>query len=690
MSVYLAVDTGGTFTDLAVFDARNRRVQYTKSLTTHHNPIDGILTCLGKVDAEVAEAILFKHGTTLVINTLIERSGPTVALITTKGFRDALELGRGNRTETFNLFFRRDPPLVPRELRFELNERMNAQGEPLVRPSRSDVAELAERIRHLKISAVAVSFLNSYREPAHELLVAGWLREMLPGCFITAGVELSREWYEHERANTVAANAYTGPKVGGYVAFLEESLRARGFGGKVWMMGSNGGVLSTRHAAAAPVLLVESGPVGGCIGAGAYGEALGIPNLIALDMGGTTAKCALVRGGRFNVTSTYYAGGYGKGTPIRAPVIDIVEVGMGGGSIAHLDQQNRLKVGPRSAGALPGPVCYARGGTEPTVTDANLLLGRLSSQSFQGGEMVLDIEAARAAFAERLARPLGYAGNKEMLRLAAGILSIAAVQMSEAIKRVTVQCGQDPRHYALFAFGGGGPLHSVELARELSIPLVIIPPEAGNFSAIGMLLAEVRRDESRTFPRRLEEEEFSAIEAVFSEMEEGLDRSIRHDFGDVQVRFDRLAEIRFVGQYHTVRVGANAETVADLRRQFLDVYRAQYGHAMEEAAAEIVSLHSIGRAVTPKPGISDLIACGRFRESPSTRTRAVYFSHVDALLQATVYARGELAPGFSAEGPAIIEEYGSTTVIGPDDTLEIGEMGEIRIAVHHGLRGKLA
>jgi len=682
MSVYLAVDTGGTFTDLAYFDSAARRVRYTKSLTTPGNPIEGILDCITKVRLDFGDASLFKHGTTLVINTLIERSGPSVALIMTKGFRDAVELGRGNRTETYNLFYRRNPPLVPRELRFELDERVDGQGKILVEPSREDVERLANKIRELDISSVAICFLNSYLEPTNEVLVAGWLREMLPCCFVTASSELTREWYEHERACTVVANAYAGPKIGGYVSTLQKSMKGRGFEGTVWLMGSNGGVLSASHAAAAPVMLVESGPVGGCIGAAAYGEALGISNLIAFDMGGTTAKCALIRSGRFNITSTYYVGDRGKGIPIRTPVIDIVEVGTGGGSIAHLDSQNRLKVGPKSAGAMPGPVCYGRGGAEPTVTDANLVLGRLNASTFQGGEMNLDLASARAAFEGRLGERLGYTGETGAAQLAAGVLKIVTVQMSEAIKRVSVECGQDPRDFALFAFGGGGPLHSVELARELSIPLVIIPPEAGNFSAVGMLLSDIKRDDSRTFPRPLRGTSPDSIEAVFAEMEEGLRQTIVADFGVTELRFERFAEIRFIGQYHTVRVAIEDGDFSGLNSVFFRTYKATYGHVIENGEAEIVSLHAVASATTPKPQIDDFgVAVGIERNAP-VRSRMVYFATANRNLATAVYARDQLPPGFSAVGPAVIEEYGSTTILGPQDKFEIGRLGEIRISVN--------
>lgn len=683
-TVSVAIDTGGTFTDLVSFDSSNGEVRYTKSLTTP-DPIDGILDCARKAEVDVRTANLFKHGTTLVINTLLERSGPKIALVTTQGFRDVLDFARGNRTEAFNLFFRRDPVLIPREYRFEIFERVSGKGEVVSTPNRNDVEALAKKIMETGVAGVAVSFINSYLRPENERLVSNWLREFLPDCYISTGSDLTREWYEYERCSTAAANAYAGPKVSGYIAGLNATLNARNFDGQFLMMGSNGGVLSVQHSIESPILLVESGPVGGCIGAGAYGKALNLENLIAFDMGGTTAKCAVIREGEFGIESIYYAGGYGRGIPIRAGVVDIVEVGAGGGSIAWIDGQKRLNVGPKSAGSNPGPVAYGRGGTQLTVTDANLFLGRLDAEKFQGGEMRLDLEGTRRALSETLARPLGYEGERGLMDLASGILTIAAVKMSEAIKRVTVQRGEDPRDFALFAYGGGGPLHACELARELAIPMVIIPPEAGNFSAIGMLLADIRRDESRTHLRRLSEETLSGMNKELDEMESELRDSVLRDFGDVNVNCERAVEVRFVGQYHTVRIIIETTDAEALRRRFLDIYRTRFGHAIETTPLESVSLHCTARAKTQQPDISRLAGVLPETAPSEPPTRSVVFPE-HGRVPTKVYSRRSLPLGFSSTGPAVIEEYGSTTLIGPDDQFHIGELGEIRIAIAQ--RGK--
>lgn len=681
MGTFVAVDTGGTFTDLVAFDSARRSVRYTKALTTHDDPIEGILSCIDKAAVNLSEAELFKHGTTLVINTLLERSGPCTAVIATRGFRDLLDFGRGNRTEPFNLFYRREPPLATREFRFELSERIDARGEVVVEPTYAEIEEIAARLHKLDVKSVAVSFVNSYLNPVHEECVAGWLRELLPNCYITTGSSITREWYEFERTATATANAYAGPNIGRYVGALDEALKRRSFSGSLLFMGSNGGVLSVQHSAAAPILLVESGPVGGCIGTTAYSSALGIGNLIAFDMGGTTAKCALVKSHTFEIHSTYHIGGYGRGVPVRAPVVDIVEVGAGGGSIAWIDEHNHLRVGPRSAGSQPGPVSYGRGGTEPTVTDANLVLGHIDISGFQNGEMALDDDAAFRSLKERLGERLGYDGEVRILELAAGIISIANACMGEAIKRITVQRGEDPADFKLFAYGGGGPLHAADIARELNIPMVIIPPEAGNFSAVGMLLANIRRDDGRTFLRRLNDQTLREADIVFRTIEDEMRQRIVTDFGAIPVSFQRAFEMRYVGQFHTIRVPAGRETAAELGARLNGAYRERYGHA-PDTMAEFVSVHCTASAETQQPDIFGL--AGKLPRSPpkDLKTRAIYFPDLGGSLEAVVFARHQLPIGFVGCGPAVIEEYGSTTLIGHSDSFEIGPLGEIRVSIN--------
>jgi N-methylhydantoinase A len=678
LSYVVAVDIGGTFTDLVAFDHETNSVRYTKSPTTYGNFAGGILDCFAKVGLGPREASLVNHGTTLVINALVQRKGAKAALVTTRGFRDVLEIARGNRPNPFDLYYRRDEPLIPRELRFEVAERIDPSGAVIEPLDLAGLETLAATLRELGVEAVAVFFLHSYANASHEELAAETLRRLLPGTFVTYSTELSREWYEYERTSTVAANAYVGPQVNSYVRTLQDELQERGFGGSLFMMGSNGGVLSAERTCRQPIALVESGPIGGCIGAGVYADALGFGNVVAFDMGGTTAKCALVEDGRYSVDSVYYANGYVQGFPIKSPVIDIVEVGSGGGSIAWLDAQQRVHVGPQSAGSTPGPVCYGRGGTDPTVTDANLILGRINADHFLGGELRLDADAAYEAIAERVAQPLGYGDRDGVVRMADGIIAIATVIMAGAIRRISVEHGRDPRDFVLFAYGGGGPLHASALARELSIPTVVVPPEPGTFSATGMLLADARLDESSTFVGPLDETTIARMDGAFADLERTLSAALAAEFGTHDVHFARFAEMRYRGQRHNIRVPVSGlASVEQIRSAFEHDYRRRYGHADAKTPAEFQALHLSAFARLDRPRIERL---PRAAAVPGPKaSRDVYFAEAGGMVETRVYDRYALAPGFRDAGPAILEEYGSTTIVRPGDRFEIGPMHEIRI-----------
>jgi N-methylhydantoinase A len=521
--------------------------------------------------------------------------------------------------------------------------------------------------------------MNSYINPAHEEAAAEKLKEFLPDTYVTFSTDLTREWYEYERCSTVAANAYVGPQVSTYIRRLDSDLKQQGFGGSLFMMGSNGGLLSTDRTCRQPIGLVESGPIGGCIGASAYAEKLGFKNLVAFDMGGTTAKCALVENGRFSVNSLYYANGYVKGFPIKSAVIDIVEVGSGGGSIAWLDSQKRLHVGPQSAGSTPGPVCYGRSGLEPTVTDANLVLGRLNPANFLGGEMPLDVSAAERAIAERIATPLGYAGEGGMVQMADGIISIATVIMAGAIRKVSVEHGLDPRDFILFSYGGGGPLHSSALAHELSIPTVVIPPEPGNFSAIGMLLADARIDTSKTFVGILDDKSVPNMAEAFATLEKDAAASLAIEFGTSDVFFERHAEMRYRGQRHNIKVPVSGlQDQEAIRAAFERDYKRRYGHADAKAPAEFQALHLSAFARLKQPDIARLPRAATPAET--AQTRRVYIGNAGGWLDAKIYHRDALEPGFSSAGLAVIEEYGSTTVVWPGDKFAIGALREITIS----------
>lgn len=678
MTYYLAADTGGTFTDVVAYDRDRKTVQFGKTLTTYRNLVDGVLECVRDIGLPFDEIDVVKHGTTHIINAFIQRRGANTALVTSHGFRDVLEIGRANRPISFDLRYARQAPLVPRTQCHGIAGRLSAAGEELEPLDIDEIRSLGAALQQQGIQAVAVSLLNSYANPAHEEAVAALLKEVMPAAFVTTGTALSREWYEFERASTAVANAYVGPRAREYLGQFETDFASHGFKKTFYMMASNGGVLSLSRSSAQPVALLESGPVGGCIGAGVYANALGLSKVIAFDMGGTTAKCALIENGGFEVQPTYYIGGYERGFPIRSPILDIVEVGAGGGSIASVDAQGRLHVGPRSAGSEPGPVAFGRGGVEPTVTDANLVLGRIGAGRFMGGALAMNPGAARKAIVERVAVPLGYSGEADLDVVASGILEMAATTMAGAIKEITIERGLDAREFDLFVFGGGGPLHSCSLARELHIPRVIVPPQPGNFSALGMLLAAARIDDTRTFLAPVDAANVGAMEDVFREIEAQITETLERESQARNLVFERTAEIRCKGQKHSLRVNIGTRREAGA---ILDVFHAayllRYGHADPSAPAEFVTLRSTGHSSGDAIDLAGLR--GASSGKPETTSRSVYYASFKSRIPTAVYSRDTLPIGFSASGPAIIEDYGSTTVLEPGDRFEIGKLGEIVI-----------
>lgn len=679
-SYLLAADTGGTFTDVVAFDPGTGELRYCKTLTVYRDLVEGVLQGVEKAGLAPRQLQQMKHGTTHIINTFLQRTGARTALATTRGFRDAIEIARGSRPVPFSLKFRKLPPLVPRPWRFELGGRIDARGNETEPLDLEEIVSLAQRLREDSIEAVAVSFLNAYLNPMHEQEAADRLRRLLPGVFVTTGSEFSREWYEYERSATAIANAYVGPTMSWYLGRFETQLAERGFGGRCFMMGSNGGVLTVAGAQAQPVALVESGPIGGCIGAAVMARELGAANVIALDMGGTTAKCSVIDDGQLQIEPFYYVGGYDAGFPIRSPVLDVVEVGTGGGSIAWIDGQKRLRVGPKSAGSEPGPVCFGRGGAEPTITDTDLILGRIGAGSFLGGELRLDEAGALHALSERVGTPLGYRSEEELDRLAQGILTIAIMSMAEAIKRITVERGRDPRDFELYVFGGGGPLHGTALARELHIPVVVVPPKPGNFSAIGMLLADSRIDDAITYVSMLNDASVQRAEELFAGMENAARRRLRADFGAMDAEIERQVELRFKGQRHCLRVRMEPDTNAQaLKALFESSYRKRFGHLGASGGIEFVGVRVQASACATGVGARQLFGAGERAQPAPARERRVYFGELGKRVVTPVYWRDSLPTGFRARGPAIVEEYGSTTVAGPGDTFEIGSLGEIRL-----------
>jgi len=680
----LAADIGGTFTDVAAFDEKTRRLFLGKTLSTPARFVDGVSLGVGKAGARFADAALFLHGSTIAINTLLERSGARTALLVTEGFRDIYEIGRINRPDAYNLYFRKHVPLVERSLRLEVRERLTAEGEVHVPLDEASVHAACDRLEAEGVEAVAIMLLHCYVNPAHEARVKAIVERRLPRAFVTASHELSQEYREFERCSTAAANAYIGPVVREYVRGIDAHLKRSGFTGSFLLVQSTGGLYESQQAQVQCVRMLESGPAAGAIGAQALCRALGLEDAVAFDMGGTTAKAGVIHKGEALTTGAALVGGYNQALPVQIPMMDIFEVGTGGGSIAAVDASGALKVGPRSAGAEPGPACYGRGGELPTVTDANLMLGRLGADRFLGGEMKLDAGAAERAISQHIAAPLGI----DPVRAAEGILRIAATAMSYAVKAVSTERGLDAAAFALVAYGGAGPLHASAVAREIGMSRVIIPRAPGHFCAFGMLFADLRYDLVRTWFTRLADVSFDAIERVYSQLiEEGRKALAASGIAPGRVMISRAADMRYVGQEHPVTVQLPPEVFRRRRREALkarfdDEHLQRYGTNAPDESAEIVSLRATLTGVQKKPPLERIPRGGRGPLASARRgMRHAYFSEAGKAVATPEYARDELRSGNRIDGPALVEEHASTTVVLPGDRMRVDDYGNLDIEV---------
>lgn len=683
-SLRIAVDIGGTFTDMACFDEATGKISFGKALSTHGQLVDGIQNTLDGTGVDLANGYLFLHGSTIVINTLLERTGAKTALLITEGFRDIYEIGRVNRPDAYNLFFSKHEPLVPRSLRFEVTERLRADGSLHKALDEAGVRQVARELKAKHIEAVAVLLLHSYRNPDHERRVKAILQEEIPGAFVTASHELSQEYREFERVSTAVANSYVGPRVSAYLGELEQHLQDKGFDGNFYAVQSTGGLFPVEHARRDCVRMLESGPAAGVIGAQAICAQLGMNDAIAFDMGGTTAKAGVISQGRPLTTGSALIGGYEKALPIQIPMMDIFEVGTGGGSIARVELGHSLRVGPRSAGSMPGPVCYGRGGTEPTVTDANLILGRLDEHHFLGGEMSLYLDRAQAAMNDKVATPLGLDATKA----ADGILRIAVTQMSLAVKAVTTERGLDAGSFTMVVYGGAGPLHASAIAREIGIRKVLIPYAPGYFSAYGMLFSDLRYDYVRSVFRHLSGLSFDDIEAIYKGMEDegraAIDASeIRPD----DVVFERAADMRYIGQEHAVSVDLPREFFdrqdrAAIKSHFDEVHAVRYGTCAPKEPADIVSLRVTVLGRMKKPPRNAVEAGSEQTDANALRAhKLVYFRSAGQYVSTPVYKRDLLKNGNVFHGPALVEEHASTTVVQPGDTVKVDIYGNLQISI---------
>jgi N-methylhydantoinase A len=680
-------DIGGTFTDLILAGEDGRTFQVGKVLTTPDRPDDavvaGIEEVLGAAGVPAAEVSHVLHGTTLFTNALIERKGARTALVATKGFRDAIEIAREHRYDMYDLYMQRPRPIAPRHLRFELDERVLADGSVRRPVDPSEVRRLAAELGRRGIEAVAVSLLHAYANPAHERLVGAILREALPDAAVTLSSELVPEIREYERTSTTLANVYVQRLAQLYLGRLGERLRAIGVPGGLYIMQSNGGLCEAETGGRYPVRLIESGPAAGALAAAHYGALLGHKDLLSFDMGGTTAKACVISDGEplvspeFEVDRRYHFK-KGSGLPIKVPVIEMIEIGTGGGSLARVDALRRLQVGPESAGARPGPASYGLGGAEPTVTDADLVLGFLDPDFFLGGQMRLDRDAALRAIAERVARPLGL----DPVEAAWGIHQLANESMAGAARIHAIERGKDVERFPIFAFGGAGPVHALGVARILRSPGVIYPLGAGVMSAVGFLVAPLSFDFVRTLPGTLGALDWRAVARAVGEMEsEGravLGRTI--PAGDV--RFRRFADMRYRKQGYEIRVPLPDGPLDPSRRDeiqqaFEAAYRAIYGHTVRDAPVEAVSWRVLAHGPRPSLRLPSSAGAGRDPRAARKGTRRVYLPDARGYADVPVYDRYRLGAGAALTGPAIIEERESTVVVNAPARIRVDDLSNV-------------
>ncbi|MEM9013472.1 MAG: hydantoinase/oxoprolinase family protein [Pseudomonadota bacterium] len=681
-----ASDVGGTFTDLVYFDIDEttgevRSVETEKAHTTPPNFEKGVADAFHKADVPLQDVEFFAHGTTVVINALTERKGVKTGLITTRGFRDILEIARGNRPDFFNLQYKKPAPFIPRYLRKEIAERISYKGDVLQPLDGADIDPIIDDFKAAGVEAIAVCFLHAYANPTHEIAVVEHIKKAWPKVSVVASHEISREWREYERSNTAALCAYVQPTTDQYLRNMEKRLERDCFTGSFYVMQSNGGIDTVASTRRTPISIVESGPASGVLGAAALGEALGVKNIIAFDIGGTTAKCSLIEDGKVAITSQYMIerSRTSAGYPIMTPVVDIVEIGNGGGSIGWVDEHDKLHVGPQSAGALPGPVAYGKGGTEPTTTDANLMLGRINPDYFIGGEIQADMPAVEAAFAA-----LGARLGLSLENAARGVVRIANNNMTNALKLVSINRGHDPRDFTMIAFGGGGAMHATALAAELKIPKVIIPAHSAVFSAWGMLMSDLRRDYILTRPSHVDASAAQSINDTFEGIcREAVDAFKAEGVSDDRIRLERSLSMRYEGQEHSVSVPVKAGLltegdVAGIIADFKDAYEKEYTYRLDNDV-EAVNYTVVAFATVDRPKLSPLDRTGN-ADSALKGTRRVDFDP-DGVCDTAIYDRSKLGRGATFSGPAIVEEAGSTTVVYPEQTVTVDDYGNLHIEI---------
>ncbi len=670
--LHLAVDVGGTFTDICLFDDEEGSTRVGKVSSTR-DPIEAVFEGIEDIGVAPDEIGLFSHGTTVATNALITRSFPRAAMITTKGFKDVIEIRRGTKQDLWDAYKDVAPPYIRRRDRFEVTERVDYAGKELEPVDEDGVRRLAHLIRRRAIETVAVCLVNAHVNPKHEERVKEILEEELPEVAVSTSSEVLPEIFEHERFSTTVANAVLAPLVGNYARRLAERMREGGYEGDVLLLHSGGGVMTADVAEGFGARLASSGLAAGAIAGGHIAKLAGYENAVSLDMGGTSADISLMVDGATRVTSDWYVE---YGYPIKFPSVEVFTIGAGGGSIAWIDPAGSLRNGPQSAGSDPGPACYGRGGEEPTNTDANLLLGRLGERLI-GGAMTLDRSAAERAVS-RVGEPL----ELDNTEAAQAIIQVANANLADAIRLALIRRGHDPRDFVLVAFGGAGPLHGAELARELSIPAVLVPPNPGITSALGCLLVDIRHDFSEMHLVPAEETDPSEIESGFAALEDRARERLRAEgIAEEDVQLLRSLDMRYLGQWRSLEISVDGkvESLDELSARFHTEHERQHAYKREETPVEIYQLKVTAIGTIPKPQLPHE-ETEEYEPEPKEHREAVFGD--EGKVRTAVYERDGLRPGARIEGPAIVEQLDSTVVVPPRDEAEVD--GWSNIIIHVG------
>jgi N-methylhydantoinase A len=666
----VAVDVGGTFTDICILDEDGGEVQVGK-VPSSEDPITAVVDGVVAAGIDLRDVVVFTHGTTVATNALITRNLPPAAMVTTRHFRDVLEIRRGTKDDLWDAYKDVAPPYIRRRDRFEVTERVDYAGEVVTPLDEEDARQVAAILRRRGVQTVAVCFINAYANPTHELRMREILEEELPDATVSTSAEVLPEIFEHERFSTTVANAVLSPLVSGYDGRLQERLAEQGYGGDLLLLHSGGGVMTPKLAERYAVRLAASGIAAGAIASRHIATLCGFPNAIGFDMGGTSTDVSLVYEGEERVTKEWFVE---YGYPIVFPSIEVLTIGAGGGSFAWIDEAGSLRNGPQSAGANPGPACYRRGNDRPTNTDANLVLGRLGEELI-GGAMTLDRAAAERAVTEHVAEPLGLG----LVEAADAVIRVANANMADAVRLISIRRGYDPRDFCLVAFGGAGPLHGAALAEELAIPTVVVPPSPGITSALGCLLVDIRHDLSAMFLAHVDTVDRDALEAEFEKLEaEARERLAAEDVPEEQMSMQRLVDTRYLGQWRSLTIPVSAPVdLEDAVARFHAEHERAYNYRRDGAPVEIYRLSVRAIGVTPKPQLRRYEPNGA-GFSPLGE-RDVHFAAAGGAVRTPVYARHDLPAGASLDGPAVIEQLDSTTLVPPGWRADVDEWLNVRM-----------